>query len=237
MLYMLIIFIAAACITGLLGLGMQLIWSGLCGKSIDRHPLCGKCDFDLFGHAKRPNRCPECGSTIARAGGIQIGHSKLQVPKIVHGSILVVINLSIVGFCWLTAEQPASANSAAIIPTARKVPISPAVSFISHTPLEVKTANSSIEVTDPYATISSRLTILSENNGLANSITFDQLLLFDKQDKLLGLTAQPASGVIEAHIHKGVIGMAQRSIVRGRGITARHSTYGNERKNLSQRGR
>ena len=237
LLSMIIIFIAAVCITGLLGLGMLLIWSGLCGKTIDRHPLCGNCSYDMVGHSTRPNHCPECGATLTRVDGIQIGHRKQQVPKIVQGSILVIINLSIVGFCWLTAEQPASTNRVAMIPTARKVPISLAVSFISQTPLEVKTASNSIEETDPYATISGGLTILGDHNSLANSITLEQLLLFDKQDKILGLPAQPASGVIEAHIHKGVTGMAQRSIVRGRGKTAKRSTHGNERKNLSQRGR
>ncbi len=87
---MFIIIIAAVCITGLLGLGMLLFWCGICGKTIDRHPLCGNCKFDLVGHTPRPINCPECGAVIARVGGVQIGHRKLQLPQILHGLWVVL---------------------------------------------------------------------------------------------------------------------------------------------------
>ena len=227
---MIIIFIAAVCITGLLGLGMLLIWSGLCGKTIDRHPLCGNCSYDMVGHTTRPNLCPECGATLARVDGIQIGHRRLQVPKIVHGSFLMVINLSIVGFCCLTADQPATASAVAITPTVRIMPISLATSTLSQTPIDVQTVGSSFTIIAAPSTIalnvdamfSRGLIIVSDHDISANSITLNQLLLLDMQDKMLGLPAQPASGVIEVHIHKGVIGMAHRPIDRGRGKTARN---------------
>jgi len=221
---MLIIFIAAVCITGLLGLGILLFWSGLCGKTIDRHPLCGKCNFDLVGHSPRPINCPECGAIIARVGGIQIGHRKLQVPKILHGSILIIINLSIVGFSWLTAEQPVKANKVVITPTVRLVPISLAVSTLSQTTINVETAGSSFKSFDAPAAIIALnveskplggLIVISNDSNYASSITLKQLLLFSKQDKMLGLQAQPASGVIEKHIHKGLIGNVHRPLDRG----------------------
>ena len=211
---MLIIFIAAVCITGLLGLGMLLIWSGLRGKTIDRHPLCGNCMYDMVGHTTRPNRCPECGVTLARVGGIQIGHHRLQIPKIMHGSLLTVINLSIVGFCCLTADKPATANSVATTSTNGILPISLAVPTLSKTLIEVQTVSSSFTINSVPSTIalngdaiySSDFTIVSHQDISANSLTLNQLLLLDKQDNILGLPAQPASGVIESHIYKGVIG-------------------------------
>lgn len=228
---MLIIFIAAGCITGLLGLGLLLIWSGLRGKTIDGHPLCGKCNFDLVGHRPKPNRCPECGATIARTGGIKIGHHKQQVPKIVHGSILLVINLSIVGFCWLTTEQPTSANAVAITPTVRTMPISLIGSILRQNAVDARTAGSLYTLIDTPSTtlalnvdtmFSRGLIILGDNNNPANSITSYQLLLFDKQNKV-SLPAQPASAVIEKHIHKGVSGKAHRPIDLGRGKTVRNA--------------
>lgn len=230
---MLIIFIAAVCITGLLGLGMLLIWSGLRGKTIDRHPLCGNCNFDLIGHAIRPDHCPECGAIIARIGGIQIGHRRLQVPKIMHGSFLMLINLSIVGFCCLTADQPAAANAVAITPTIRIMPISLTISTLSQAHIDVQTVGSSITIIAAPSTIalnvdamsSSGLIIGSDYDISANSLTLNQLLLLDKHNKLLGLPAQPAAGVIEAHIYKGVIGMAHRPIDRGRGKSAIYKSF------------
>ncbi len=230
---MLIIFIAAVCITGLLGLGMLLIWSGLRGKTIDRHPLCGNCMYDMVGHTTRPNRCPECGVTLARIGGIKIGHRRLQVPKIVHGSYLMAINLSIVGFCCLTADQPAAASAVAITPTVRIMPISLAISTFSQTPIDVQTVGSSFTIIAAPPTIalnvdamsSSGIIIGSDSDISANSLTLNQLLLLDKHNKLLGLPAQPASGVIEAHIHKGVIGIAHTPIDRIRGKSAIYKSF------------
>lgn len=233
LLSMLIIFIAAACITGLLGLGMLLIWSGLRGKTIDRHPLCGNCMYDMVGHTTRPNRCPECGVTLSRIGGIKIGHRRLQVLKIVHGSYLMAINLSMVGFCCLTADQPAAASAVAITPTVRIMPISLAISTLSQAHIDVQTVGSSFTIIATPSAIalnvdamfSRGLIIVRDHDISANSNTLNQLLLLDKQDKLLGLPAQPAAGVIEAHIHKGVIGMVHRSIDRIRGKSAIYKSF------------
>lgn len=230
LLSILLTFIAAICITGLLGLGILLIWKGLCGKIVDRHPLCNNCKFDLVGHSPRPAHCPECGAIIARIGSIQIGNRKRQFPKILHGSTLMVVNISFIGLCWWSAEQPAKATIITLAPPYQVIPISLPV------PKAIENTDNSISVVDVPATttainikaiFSRNLIILGDYNSLENSITTDQLLLLDKQSRL-NLPMQPASGVIESFINQGKTGKPFRAI---------HSNYGTARKNLSQRGR
>lgn len=238
LLSMLITIIASVCITGLLGLGFCLIWSGICGKIVDGHPLCGNCKFDLVGHSLRPHRCPECGEIIAQAGGIVMGHRDQQVPKIVHGSILIAINLSIVGLCWWTAQRPATANGVAITQTIRIAPIPVVVSYTNaptrnknqeatevattfrQDSIDAKTPSSPITFTDVKARtiefnvdtlLSGGLIILGDNSSGANSISLDQLILFDRQSKS-GLPAQPASGVNELLVRPVAMGKSIRSI-------------------------
>lgn len=217
---MLLTFIAAVCITGLLGLGSLLIWKGLCGKIVDGHPLCGNCKFDLVGHSPRPDLCPECGVAIARIGGIQIGHREQQIHKIVHGSTLMAVNLSIVGLCWWSAERPATANNIAIVPSFRMAPMPLAVPVAMQNTINTNAADISFALIDVSAPtlklnvesmFSRNLIVLGDFNSPENHITSDQLLLLDENSKL-NLPTQPASGVIESYINQGISGKPFRSL-------------------------
>lgn len=73
----------------LLGLvGIVLTWLGLRGRTIDNHPICRKCGFDLFG-LDQSTRCPECGSELS-AQAIRLGHRAVRRWTLAMGLLLLV---------------------------------------------------------------------------------------------------------------------------------------------------
>lgn len=61
-----------------LSLGLVLVvWGRVRGRRLDRHPVCRKCGYDLFGLAQpKPSACPECGADLARKRAIRIGNRR-----------------------------------------------------------------------------------------------------------------------------------------------------------------
>src|SRR5438094_145743 len=57
----------------IISVGALLCWHGWRGPWLTRHPCCRSCGYDLFALSMARKRCPECGSDIAKRGGVQYG--------------------------------------------------------------------------------------------------------------------------------------------------------------------
>jgi hypothetical protein len=60
----------------LLVVGIVFLALGWRGRTIDNHPICRKCGFDLFGLDENV-RCPECGNELS-AKAIRVGHRAVR---------------------------------------------------------------------------------------------------------------------------------------------------------------
>lgn len=87
--------------------GIFLIRAGLRGRRVNDHPICRRCRFDLvgLGGGERPDRCPECGTTLtgttrAARRAIIDGEWKRRWWAFSFGVVLVLAGLG-TGF-WLT---------------------------------------------------------------------------------------------------------------------------------------
>jgi len=70
-------------------IGVGLIWFGWRGKRVGDHPVCRRCDFDLFGLPDRHPACPECGAHLSRNSAIATGRRRRRpVPLAIGVSIL-----------------------------------------------------------------------------------------------------------------------------------------------------
>src|SRR5687767_13350874 len=58
------------------GVSLLLVWIGARGRRVDTHPICRRCEFDLFGLPGTSARCPECGADLARRRATRIGHRR-----------------------------------------------------------------------------------------------------------------------------------------------------------------
>jgi ribosomal protein L37E len=59
-----------------LALAIGLLAAGLRGRRQDRHPVCRRCGFDLFGLPPDSNRCSECGADLRRRRATRIGNRR-----------------------------------------------------------------------------------------------------------------------------------------------------------------
>ena len=80
---------------GLAGLGLLAI--GLRGTRIDRHPLCRRCCYDLFGMWPGAASCPECGNDLTRARSLRKGNRRRRPPLLIAGCGLLIVAVSIGG--------------------------------------------------------------------------------------------------------------------------------------------
>lgn len=78
----------------ILAAGIALTWIGWRGRTIDNHPICRKCGFDLFA-LDQAVKCPECGTNLS-AKAIRLGHRALRRMPFVFGLLLLLPSLTIV---------------------------------------------------------------------------------------------------------------------------------------------
>ncbi len=88
--------------------GAGLLWRGIRGRRVDDHPLCRRCGFDLTGlpaGGGGSGRCPECGTDVAAARAVVIGHRRRRRGLIALGLALLVPAVLIGGgAAWWSAS-------------------------------------------------------------------------------------------------------------------------------------
>ncbi len=66
------------------------------GRTIDDHPLCRRCRYDLFGLDPLPDLCPECGADLKGKRRLRIGHLRWSPRLFVIGFLLIAPTLLLV---------------------------------------------------------------------------------------------------------------------------------------------
>jgi hypothetical protein len=74
-------------------LGVYLLYQGLRGRTIDDHPVCAHCRFDLHGQPEAQPRCPECGSSLASPRSVRIGRVRRRPRLIVTGTLALALSV------------------------------------------------------------------------------------------------------------------------------------------------
>src|SRR5947199_4041388 len=109
--------------------GLALMVAGVRGRTIDRHPVCRRCGFDLFGLPAERGACPECGAALVAARAVRIGNRQRRSRFIRAGVVLLlpaVFSLGLLGWAarrvgrmqqyepvwWLQREARAGAGVA-----------------------------------------------------------------------------------------------------------------------------
>ena len=111
---LLITFVLAACVTGLICLGAAITYKGFRGRLVDSHSHCGRCRYDLTGHRQKPDRCPECGSDLGLPGMVRRSIRRPQRRLISLGLGLIIFNVGgLTGFWKIGQLRSASASLAA----------------------------------------------------------------------------------------------------------------------------
>jgi hypothetical protein len=77
----------------LLVVGVVFLALGWRGRTIDNHPICRKCGFDLFG-LDAAVRCPECGNELS-ARAIRLGHRAVRRWPLGIGVVFLLPSLLI----------------------------------------------------------------------------------------------------------------------------------------------
>jgi ankyrin repeat protein len=75
---------------GLVVAALALAWVGLRGRSVDNHPHCRKCGYDLYGRPAGGVVCPECGSDLKQPGAVRSGQRRRQ-PGFVVAAVACVM--------------------------------------------------------------------------------------------------------------------------------------------------
>ena len=71
-----------------LAIGVTLIGIGWHGRRINRHPMCARCGFDLFGGRRWETReCPECGADVSGLA-VRVGHRVCRLRPLYGGLAL-----------------------------------------------------------------------------------------------------------------------------------------------------
>jgi hypothetical protein len=89
-------------------LGLALLSLGLRGRSINDHPICRRCKFDLIGNGDQTEKakCPECGSTLSGSRSIQRGSRARRPVLIVLGVFLLLAGAGGIGALqWARATK------------------------------------------------------------------------------------------------------------------------------------
>ena len=73
-----------------------LLRIGMVGRTIDDHPWCTACRFDLYG-LDRPLTCPECGANVERRDAVRVGQRRRRRGPIWMGIILIGISALLFG--------------------------------------------------------------------------------------------------------------------------------------------
>ncbi len=70
--------------------GAALLWRGLRGRTVDDHPLCRRCRFDLTGLPAGRANCPECGADLAAPQSKIVGHRERRRGPVALGLALLI---------------------------------------------------------------------------------------------------------------------------------------------------
>lgn len=62
-----------------------MVFIGKRGRRVGDHPVCRKCDFDLFGKPPESDRCSECGADLRSPSAVAIGFRRLRSRWILGG--------------------------------------------------------------------------------------------------------------------------------------------------------
>ena len=79
--------------------GGVIVVRGLRGRTVDDHPVCAACSFDLVGLVTRvgpATTCPECGADVAPDRGVAWGRHARQPWLIAFGGVLVLTAAAVV---------------------------------------------------------------------------------------------------------------------------------------------
>lgn len=91
--------------------GLLLVCVGLRGRTINDHPACRQCHFDLFGIYPEVTTCPECGSGLKRDNAVLAGMRKKMPIVAAIGVLLVLTPLVPVGAVTFAALTGRDVNS------------------------------------------------------------------------------------------------------------------------------
>ncbi|QQE12986.1 hypothetical protein JD969_05875 [Planctomycetota bacterium] len=103
-----------AIITASLIITFLMFWLGIKGKTLDDHPVCKKCKYDLsgFNHPlPSPSlKCPECGHPLTSQSNIQVGNKHKNKPLIISSIIILIAIIALpvwasFNYDW-TAQKP-----------------------------------------------------------------------------------------------------------------------------------
>ena len=87
---------------------VAMLLFGLRGRSVDDHPICRRCGFDLFGRPETSAVCGECGAALDKPRAIQIGRRERRGAFVAAGGTLLALTLLIggaAGYAALTVND------------------------------------------------------------------------------------------------------------------------------------
>lgn len=85
-------------------IGLVLVVIGIRGTTVDHHPHCRKCAFDLIG-TPDANTCPECGADLAEPRAIR-PYAKRRRQRPLYGGLAILLLTGVLGagLAWSVAN-------------------------------------------------------------------------------------------------------------------------------------
>jgi hypothetical protein len=71
--------------------GVRMFARGRRGRTIDDHPVCARCAFDLTGLPLADGTCPECGTRLASRDAVRIGNRRRRHGLMYGGLAIAVV--------------------------------------------------------------------------------------------------------------------------------------------------
>ena len=90
---MVIVLVVASVMT--LTVALVVIVKAWCGKTIDDHPVCQRCQYDVYG-ITGPT-CPECGADLTDPCAVRVGNRRRQPALLTAGLALAALSLGGLG--------------------------------------------------------------------------------------------------------------------------------------------
>lgn len=92
-------------------LGVVLLWLGLRGRRVNRHPVCRWCSFDLEGVYPASPTCPECGAGLKRTRAVRIGVRRRLWPVVLLAAPLILLPAATFGLAFFAAVTGSSLHA------------------------------------------------------------------------------------------------------------------------------
>ena len=93
--------LALCCAVG----GTWFVRRGRRGRRVGDHPVCRRCDFDLFGLPDDQARCPECGGELHARGAVVRGHRVGRPAMVFTGCALLFTCLPLAAIATQEARR------------------------------------------------------------------------------------------------------------------------------------